>query len=468
MLRIAGRVWLGVIAGILCVETFVFAQGAPEYVLHLVPPFGAGNTNESYGHDVNDGGLAVGRSLGTVNTGWVWTPAAGASMIPDAGQSVAADGTIAGASHLYDPAGTVLLTVPPVNPSFTDIRSQFVASNHPVLGGTVILGRAINPLTGFPGPSSCFDCINPAGHTAFLWDAVGGTRDLETLGVPAAYNVGGINSNGLICGDTNDAGQDFETRAFAFDLVAGTFVDLGTLRPDNLGTASAQGVNDAGEIVGWATAPGVGGDEHAFLWTASGGLVDLGTLGPSVINIRRSRARDVNASGVVVGESTSANTVSPVAGRHAFVWDAANGMRDLNTLVALPGNYELIQANAISDTGWICGYGTGTAGGGFFSAFVLEPLMPSGVTFVRGDCNSDGATNVADGIALLNELFAGGSVLCADACDANDDGSRNIADAVRLLSVLFQGGVPLPPPASVCGVDPTADALGCGAASNCP
>ena len=59
-------------------------------------------------------------------------------------------------------------------------------------------------------------------------------------------------------------------------------------------------------------------------WTASGGMVDLGTLGG-----RYSNAVAVTASGQVVGNSTLAgDTVS-----HAFSWTASGGMVDLGTLV---------------------------------------------------------------------------------------------------------------------------------------
>lgn len=82
--------------------------------------------------------------------------------------------------------------------------------------------------------------------------------------------------------------------------------------------------------------------------------------------------------------------------------------------------------------------------------------------FIRGDCNSDGVSNIADAIQLLDNLF--GSLNppdCLDACDTNDDGQSNIADAIALLNSLFGSPpVPLPPPA-VCGPDPTVDALQC-------
>ncbi|MFN0058933.1 MAG: DUF2341 domain-containing protein [Planctomycetota bacterium] len=97
--------------------------------------------------------------------------------------------------------------------------------------------------------------------------------------------------------------------------------------------------------------------------------------------------------------------------------------------------------------------------------------------FIRGDANLDGLINIADAIAMLNYLFAGGAANCLDAVDANDDGAVNVADAIFLLSYQFESGATPPPPFGAvpagCGADPTADAggidLGCfGASAGCP
>ena len=58
-------------------------------------------------------------------------------------------------------------------------------------------------------------------------------------------------------------------------------------------------------------------------------------------------------------------------------------------------------------------------------------------------------------------------VTCLDACDANDDGEVDISDAVRALTRLFIGSLPLPGPFGACGVDGTADVLGCDSFRPC-
>lgn len=91
------------------------------------------------------------------------------------------------------------------------------------------------------------------------------------------------------------------------------------------------------------------------------------------------------------------------------------------------------------------------------------------IEFVRGDCNRDGSTNIADAVFLLIYLFGAGSApSCDDACDCNDDGVLNIADAIYKLVALFGSGPPPPSPNPGCGPDPTADALSCASYPPCP
>lgn len=93
-----------------------------------------------------------------------------------------------------------------------------------------------------------------------------------------------------------------------------------------------------------------------------------------------------------------------------------------------------------------------------------------GQSFIRGDCNADGAYDIADPITILGVLFQNmGAPLCEDACDCNDDGSLDIGDAICMLSGLF--GMPTIPPAAPfpdCGPDPTEDMLGCAMFLPCP
>lgn len=89
-------------------------------------------------------------------------------------------------------------------------------------------------------------------------------------------------------------------------------------------------------------------------------------------------------------------------------------------------------------------------------------------SFVRGDINADGNTDIADAVFLLSTLFSGGDpATCDDAADTNDDGSVDISDAIAALGALFSA-TPLAPPITDCGLDPTADSLECVEFSACP
>ncbi len=114
-------------------------------------------------------------------------------------------------------------------------------------------------------------------------------------------------------------------------------VDLGALsarRPNG----GAEGICSAGIVVGMSESE-VGGF-HAFSWTPSSGMIDLGTLGGSY-----SDARAVNAAGVIAGSSELAS-----GNVHAYRY--TNGtMTDLGTLGG-----ERSEAWSVNDAGQVVGY----------------------------------------------------------------------------------------------------------------
>ena len=74
------------------------------------------------------------------------------------------------------------------------------------------------------------------------------------------------------------------------------------------GSASsyAQAVNDNGAVVGWAA----GEETHAFVWTQSGGFVEL--------SAEFSDAHDINNAGAIVGEEFHSEVTYPAY--HATIW----------------------------------------------------------------------------------------------------------------------------------------------------
>jgi hypothetical protein len=103
-----------------------------------------------------------------------------------------------------------------------------------------------------------------------------------------------------------------------------------------------------------------------------------------------------------------------------------------------------------------------------------HPIYRPPPEFVRGNCNADAQTDIADAVFLLSVLFPGPTgapaVDCDDACDANDDESLDIADPIAILGALF--GTPPSPlaPPLTCGPDPSGPGgpLDCGVFAPCP
>ena len=169
-------------------------------------------------------------------------------------------------------------------------------------------------------------------------------------------------------------------------------------------------------------------DEHAFRWTLSGGMVDLGTLPGDV----SSDARGVNGDGsVVVGYSYPSAYSDD--GYHAFRWTAAQGTVDLNTYLPALGidltGWTLTEARGVSDDGLtIAGNGLNTDG--LPEAWVV--YLPG--TLCPADFNGDGAITVPDIFAFLSAWFAGNH-----AADFNRRNCVTVQDIFDFLSAWFSG-----------------------------
>lgn len=123
----------------------------------------------------------------------------------------------------------------------------------------------------------------------------------------------------------------------------------------------AAAINNLNHVVGTTGNDSASGSyAHAFLYDYDAGtLTDLGTLNGGL----RSSAADINDADQVVGSAWLATVDTSLydpAQYHAFLWDAAGGMQDLNALVSVSG-WTLTAATAINDNGDIVG--TGLYGG---------------------------------------------------------------------------------------------------------
>lgn len=128
-----------------------------------------------------------------------------------------------------------------------------------------------------------------------------------------------------------------------------TLTDLGTLPGGYVTVPMA--INNSGQVVGYA-APTSSGYDHAFLWTASGGMQDLGTFGGT-----SSRAYGINSIGQVVGYAQDSSN----GYNHAFLWAAGGAMEDTGSLA-------YCYAYGINDSGQVAG--TALANDGSCYAFL--------------------------------------------------------------------------------------------------
>src|SRR5215216_5426029 len=114
--------------------------------------------------------------------------------------------------------------------------------------------------------------------------------------------------------------------------------DLGTLGGSR---SYASAINDSGEVVGSSN---LAGDQNnrAFLYK-DGKMTDLGTLGGT-----SSEAKGINKSGQVVGWSDNSS-----GERRAFIYDSANGMKDLNDSIPADSGWSIYEGAGINDKGQI-------------------------------------------------------------------------------------------------------------------
>ena len=95
-------------------------------------------------------------------------------------------------------------------------------------------------------------------------------------------------------------------------------LDLGTLGRHSIATA----LNDQGQVVGYSGV--ANGLNHAFLWSATAGMRDLGSIGNT-----NSRATAINSHGQVMG------VFGGLLGS-AFSWTQAGGITDIGALSSGP------------------------------------------------------------------------------------------------------------------------------------
>lgn len=249
-----------------------------------------------------------------------------------------------------------------------------------------------------------------------------------------------------------------------------TFTDLTTLG----GTYSkAYGINNCGQVVGESSLSGTT-PTHPFLWRDANGnltsdageMKDLGTLGGS-----RGIAFDINASGLVVGNSTIS-----LGEQHAFRWfdqdgDGVPDPGELMDLGLIPG-YSTHSAFGVNDNGQIVGSAENSevvasgfiwnANTGFQVLATLNGITPSHGQSINNSSHIagyaalsdrafifDGTTNITLGTfggnrSIAYDINASGHAVGFATVDAGGSSWRAFkwnGSALENLGVLTGGGV---------------------------
>ena len=213
------------------------------------------------------------------------------------------------------------------------------------------LGRAVEWENPTSGAHSGYDF-----RLGFVWDP--DTRHCRRIQTAdwAATNAVAINDDGVIAGEGNRQTHRDHNPLYRLSLLGVPsplrmtasggfdFTLLGTLGGSGLVggpfsspvAGSGEAVNDRGDIAGYSfTASGA---RHAFVWTRSGGMKDLGTLGGA-----ESVAMGINAKGDIAGWSLDA-----AGNRRAVLWTKSGSAVSKSSGVSSRPSFNLAPAPAKS------------------------------------------------------------------------------------------------------------------------
>jgi len=168
---------------------------------------------------------------------------------------------------------------------------------------------------------------------AFIWE--------ESTGLIRLWNEGSddrgmeINESGQVAG-CSWLGWSSGWHGYFWD--GSTLIDIGNMG----GECRSYGLNDLGQLVGNSGSP-----QQAYVWE-DGEFTPIGRLAPGLW----SHAEAINNAGLAVGRAlVSAND------QHAFIWTAQSGILDLNLLLPPGSGWELTSAYDINGAGQIVGTG---------------------------------------------------------------------------------------------------------------
>jgi probable HAF family extracellular repeat protein len=176
-----------------------------------------------------------------------------------------------------------------------------------------------------------------ATYRAFLYD---GTRHYLVSDQDQPTSVAGINAGGQAIINRRQPFGSFLWTPTTPNGTSGTVVSLGHLTGFE---TNANAINDLGQVTGEALP--FSAQFHAFFYDDT--MHDIGTLDGGFSN-----GWAINNSGQITGEASTADGTTV-----AFLYTSSGGMVDLNTLIDPNSDWHLNIGRGINDAGQITGYG---------------------------------------------------------------------------------------------------------------
>lgn len=230
---------------------------------------------------------------------------------------------------------------------------------------------SVDPLNEDWSCSAFFPTVTHHICRAFVWED-GQLRSLPTLGGHHGFATG-VNDRGQVVGwaetpvtdPTCTSPQVLQFRAAVWDARTGAPRQLPPLPGDSASAATA--INERGDVVGISgdcdVAVGRFSARHAVLWH-HGRVTELPNLGGTTWHT----PMIINERGDVAGFSNPPGAGDPQGDflAHAFLWTRADGIRDLGTL----DNDPLSEALGMNNRGQVVGVSFGGSNGS--RAFIWE------------------------------------------------------------------------------------------------
>ena len=249
-------------------------------------------------------------------------------------------------------------------------------------------------------------------HAFYRTETSGGLVDIGTSGVYSyAY---GVSSNGsVIVGESSD-------KPFRWTATTG-IVSLGTL--GGSGASGAYGVSpDGNVVVGYSYLSTDANYSRAFRWTESSGMVDLGRVDDNVVRYNHVATAVSSDGNVVVGMCRDNSNYS----QRAFRWTASGGIQTVYDWLVANGTTtsgSISSANGVSSDGnTVVGEWTGQ------NAYIAKITQEYTLTVTNGN-KTYGTITSADG-----------GINCGTTCSATyDSGSSVTLTATANSGYVFIG-----------------------------